>query len=141
MALTNTPAWPQIPRYDVASVTTANPSTDGSGMITALLTAGSDGTRVTGLYAGATTTVTATAVRFFLSTDGGTSWVNLPRLDALVPDHTISDTTANAGRVAIIDQDEPARFFDLPGSSVLGFAIAVSVAGGEMVIEALGADY
>lgn len=141
MALTNTPAWPQKPRCEAVGVATANTNTDGTGTITPVITAGSDGTRVTGLYAGATATVGDTAVRFFLSKTGGASWTYLPHLDVLVPAHTLTNATANDGRVAAIDQDNAASLFDLPANAMLGVTIAVTVAGGQMIALALGADY
>ena len=141
MAVTNTPAWPQTPRYAVATVSTANTNTDGSGTITTLITAGSDGTLITGLYAGATATVTDGAVRFFLSTDSGSTWTYLPHLEVLVSAHTLAATTLNEGRATVIDQNDPAKYFPLPAANVLGFTTAVTVSGGNMVAEALGADY
>lgn len=141
MAITNTPAWPQTPRHEVAGVSTANTNTDGTGTITSLFTAGSDGSRITGLYAGATATITATSVRFFVSKDSGSSWTYLPRLDALAPAHTLAATTANGGRTTIIDQSDPNDFFELEGGDVLGFTTAVTVSSGNMVAEAIGADY
>lgn len=141
MALTNTPAWPQMPRYRTAGVTTANSATDGSGTITSLLAAGDNGTRITGLYAGASASVTATAVRFFVSHNGGSNWAYLPHLEALIPAHTLGATTLNGGRVTIIDQSDPADLFDLPPDTVLGFAIAVTIADGQVIAVAMGADY
>ena len=141
MALTNTPAWPQMPRFQTASVATANTATDGSGAVTSLLAAGENGSRITGLYVGATATVTATAVRFFLSHNGGSDWTYLPHLDVVIPAHTLSATTANAGRVTVVDQGDPTDLFDLPPDSVLGFAIAVTLAEGLVIAVAMGADY
>lgn len=141
MALTNTPAWPQTPRYEAAGTSVANLNTNGSGTIATAIVAGPNGTRLTGLYVGATATVADTAVRFFLSADGGASWTYLPHLDALVPAHTFDAATVNGGRTAVVDQADPARYLDLPGDARLGFAIAVGVSGGEMIVEALGADY
>lgn len=139
MALTNTPAWPQTPRYSVASVASANTATDGSGTITSLITAGNDGMRLSGLYAGANATVTATAVRLFLSTDSGSTWTYLPHLDSVIPAHTLEATTANAGWIAIIDQFEAAQYLDLPANAQLGFTIAVAISG-LVIVEATGAD-
>ena len=141
MALTNTPAWPQRPRYQTAGVTVANTATDGSGTITPLFAAGMDGTRVTGLYVGASATVTTTAVRFFVSHNGGSNWTYLPHLDALIPAHTLTATTVNGGRVTVLDQNDPAELFDLPPDTVLGFTIAVTIVGGQVIAVAMGADY
>ncbi|MCR9072011.1 MAG: hypothetical protein NXI18_09855 [Alphaproteobacteria bacterium] len=141
MALTNTPAWPQSPRHSVVGVSAPNTATDGSGTIATVISAGSDGTRITGLHVGASATVTATAVRFFISMNGGGSWTYLPRLDVAIPAHSFSDTTSNAGRVMVIDQNDPAQTFDLPGNAVLGVTITLSVTGGKMIVEAMGADY
>lgn len=141
MALTNTPAWPQMPRYRTAGVTTANSATDGSGTITSLFSAGINGARVTGLYAGATASVTATAVRFFVSHNGGSNWTYLPHLETLIPAHTMSATTVNQGRVTVVDQSDPADLFDLPPDTVLGFTIAVTIGDGQVIAVAMGADY
>lgn len=141
MALTNTPAWPQMPRYETGATATGNPATDGSGDITSLLAAGENGTRITGLYVGASATVTATAVRFFVTHNGGASWTYLPQLEALLPAHTLSATTLNGGRATVVDQADPADLFDLPPDSELGFAIAVSLADGQVIAVAMGADY
>ena len=140
MAVTNTPAWPQTPRYSVGSVATANTATDGSGTITTLITAGSDGTLITGLYAGANATVTASSIRFFLSTDVGSTWTYLPHLDSLIPAHTLAATTANAGKITVIDQDDATKYMFLPADAVLGFTTAVTITG-LIIAEAIGADY
>jgi len=141
MAVTNTPAWPQVPRYAVASIASANAATDGTGTITTLMAAGPNGTRLSGLYAGASATVSDTAVRFFLSSNGGATWTYLPHLERLVAAHTLASTTVNDGRVTVINQHEASQFLDLPADAVLGCAIAVSVSGGAMIAEAIGADY
>jgi hypothetical protein len=140
MALTNTPVWPQAPKIETAAITTANTATDGSGTITTVATAGENGRRIAGLYAGARATVTATAVRFFISDDSGATWTYLPRLDALIPAHTLANTTANAGRVTVIDPEDQYTFLDLPADAVLGATIAVALAGG-VVIVAEGHDF
>ena len=141
MALTNTPAWPQMPRFQTASVATANTATDGSGAITPVLAAGENGSRITGLYVGASASVTATAVRFFMSHNGGFNWTYLPHLEVLIPAHTLAVTTLNASRVTVVDQTDPADLFDLPPDGVLGFAIAVTLAEGQVIAVAMGADY
>ena len=141
MALTNTPAWPQSPRHVAVGIISANAATDGTGTITTVIVAGGDGTRISGLHVGTSATVTATAVRFFISTNGGVGWTYLPRLDVVVPAHTVADTTANFGRATVVDQNDPTAMFDLPGNAVLGATIAVGVSGGEMIVEAMGADY
>lgn len=140
MAKTFKAAWPQTPKSGQVVVTGANTATDGTGTINTLLTAGADGTRVSGLYAGARATVTATAVRFFLSVDAGSTWTYLPHLDSLVPAFTLANTTANGGVVTVIDRTTEADFLDLPASAVLGCTMAVALAGG-MVFTALGHDY
>lgn len=141
MALTNTPAWPQSPRHAGVGIGSSNPNTDGSGTITTVLAAGANGTRITGLHVGASATATATAVRFFVSVNGGGNWTYLPRLDTVVPAHTLADTTENAGRAAALDQYDPMATFDLPPNAALGVAVAVAVSGGDMIVEVMGADY
>ena len=131
MALTTTPAWPQTPKFGFAKVTTANTALDGSGTITTIGEAmGADGGRITGLYAGAQATVTATAVRFFVSIDSGVTWVYVPYLERLIPAHTVASTTLNAGQVTVIDQEDPAVYLDLPAGALLGCTSAVALAGG-----------
>lgn len=141
MALTNTPVWPQSTRLDVASVTTANTATDGTGTITTLLTAGADGTRVDGLYAGAGATVTATAVRFFVDPDGASGWTYVPDLEGLIPAHTLAATTLNGGQVTIINRGDQTAFFDLPAGAILGFTIAVTISSEAVYVTAWGHDF
>lgn len=140
MAKTYKAAFPQTPKFGSAVITAANTLLDGSGTIAEVLTAGADGTQVYGLYAGARATVTATAVRFFISTDGGSSWKYLPEFDSLIPAHTVADTTVNEGRVTVIDRESETDRLDLPANAKLGAAIAVPLAGGVQVA-AFGWDY
>lgn len=130
MSVSNLAVWPQTPVAATAVVTTANTAADGSGTITALVTAGGDGLRVDGLVVGARATVTATAVRFFISQDDGSTWTYLPELDALVGAHTLANTTANAGRVTVIDRTSETDYLDLAPGDRLGCTIAVALAGG-----------
>lgn len=140
MAVTATAAFPQTPKFGRAAITAANTNLDGTGTITTVFTAGSDGSQLYGLYAGCRATVTATAVRFFMSTDAGSTWTYLPELDSLIPAHTVANTTANDGRVTVIDREVEADVFDLPASAVLGATIAVALAGG-IEITAYARDY
>ncbi len=144
MPLTDTPVWPQGPKIGTAVLTGAETSISAPASVTTLVTAGENGTRIDGLYVGPRATVTATAVRFFLSQDNGTSLVYLPHLDKVVPAHTIADTTANGGVVKIIDLYSQTDFFDLPGgvgasAVLLGCTMAVALAGG-MAFTAYGHD-
>ena len=141
MALTNTPAWTQLPHFQTAGVAAANTSTDGTGSIAVVMTAGTNGTRITGLYAGASASVSATVVRFFISHNGGGIWTYLPHLEGLIPAHSLTNTTLNAARVTIIDQSDPADMLELPPEAVLGMTITVTVTGGEVIAAAMGADY
>lgn len=140
MAVTNTPAWPQTPNFAGVKVTAANTNLDGSGTINTLATMGADGGRVTGLYAGAQATVTATAVRFFVSYDAGTTWFYLPYLEKLMGAHTVAQDTLNAGQVTVIDQEDSAKYLDLPAGALLGCTAGVALAGG-ISFTAIWTDY
>lgn len=72
--MASTPAFTATPRIGSANVSSANTNRDGTGVITALLTGGSSGTKVTSIAAQAAVTTTAGMVRIFLSTDSGSTW-------------------------------------------------------------------
>jgi hypothetical protein len=130
----------QTLKHGTAVVTAANTALDGSGTIATLATFGAEGGRLEGLYAGCRATVTATAVRFFVSADGGSTWTYLPHLDSLIPAHTVANTTANAGRVTVVDRASPDDWIGFAANARLGCTIAVALAGG-IVFEAWWGDY
>jgi hypothetical protein len=86
------------PIIDVAQVTTANTNRDGTGTIVTVATGPSTaaaagvGKRVNRVVVQATGTTTAGVVRFFISTDGGTT--NRLILEKIVPAITPSTSVA-----------------------------------------------
>ena len=138
MAVTSTAAFPQSPKIGQATITTANTGLDGSGTITTVITAGSDGMKLVGLEAHARATVTATSVRIFLSQDSGSTWTYL--FDALIPAHTVANTTANDGKIVMVDRATAADAIEIPANAQLGATIAAALAGG-ITVTAYGIDY
>lgn len=129
MALTFKPAFPQAPRFQYGTAMTANTGLDGSGTITTCFGAGSNGSRIVSLNVGALGTNTATAVRFFVSSDGAT-WAYEPGLAGVVPAHTIGAATADGGTLNVIARTTEADYYDLPASYKLGFTNAVTLTAG-----------
>jgi hypothetical protein len=127
MALKNDPVFVQTPKAFSTTITSANTNLDGTGTITTLYTAGSDGTLITSLRAFARATVTATALRLFLSLDGGTTWVFFD--EKLMSAYTIANTTAQTP-VTFVDKTTPDAAIRLPASAKIGATIAVALAGG-----------
>lgn len=123
MALTNTPVFTQGSRSVNVSLATANTALDGTGTITTLLTAGANGSLVTHLHIVSGATTTATAVRFFLSNDGGSTWVYFyPALHAAF---TVANTTAQTP-TTVVDRNNPDGAIRLAANAVLGFTEAVA---------------
>lgn len=127
MAFSNAPVFAQTPKAAVAKVTAANAALDGSGAVTMLLAAGSDGAVVTSLQARCQATVTATALRLFLSLDNGLTWALFD--EKLMSACTVSATTAQSA-VVFIDKNNPDGAIRLPAGARLGVASGVAVSGG-----------
>lgn len=127
MALSNRPVFPQTPKMAFAKLTAANTGLDGSGTITTLLTAGADGAVVTSLQARCQATVTATALRVFISLDGGSTWALWE--EKLMGAYTVANTTAQTP-VTFVAKGSPEQAIRLPASARLGVTIAVALAGG-----------
>ncbi len=127
MALSNTPVFAQTPRAAFARATTANPGLDGSGTIVALLTAGADGALVTALQARCQATVTATALRLWLSLDNGGTWALWD--ERLMGAYTVAQTTAQ-NAVTFVDKTNPDQAIRLPAGALLGVTSGVALAGG-----------
>lgn len=138
MANTFKAAFPQAPKIGQATITSANTALDGSGTITSIISAGSNGMKLVGLEAHARATVTATSVRIFLSQDAGSTWTYL--FDALIPAHTVANTTENAGKIIMIDRGTEADVLEVPADAVIGATIAVALAGG-ITVTGYGEDY
>lgn len=67
------PAYAATPKLGVGQVTTANTNRDGTGTLATLFTAGAQGSVVYQLEYINEGTVAANIIRFYISTDGGTT--------------------------------------------------------------------
>lgn len=128
MALNKDPIFGAAPKFSAAVVTAANTNLDGTGTMGTILTAGADGAIVTSLVAYARATVTATACRLFVSTDGGTTRTYFA--DLLMPAFTVAATTQNAGLVTFVNKLNPDSAIRLPANAILYGSTAVALAGG-----------
>ena len=124
---TNAVLCAQLPKAAFARVTAANTSLDGSGTITPLLTAGADGCLVTSLQARCQATVTATALRLWVSLDGGASWALWD--EKLMVAYTVAQITAQ-NAVTFVDKVAPDTALRLPANAKLGVTSAVALSGG-----------
>lgn len=129
MALNKDPIFGSAPKFAAVVATLQNTNTDGTtGTYYEIFTAGADGAIVTSLIAYARATVTATACRLFISTDGGTTKSYMA--DLLMPAHTLANTTANAGVVTFVNKLNPDSAIRLPANAKIYGTIAVALAGG-----------
>jgi hypothetical protein len=127
MALNKDPIFGGAPKFGSVTATAANTALDGSGTVYTIVTAGADGAIVTSLKALARATVTATACRLFVSTDGGATKQLLD--DKLMAAHTIANTTSQTP-VTFINKLNPDDALRLPANAILYGSIAVALAGG-----------
>lgn len=126
MALSNSPVFAQTPKTATVNVATANANYDGTGTVTTLLTAGSDGALVTGLVAQATATQsTANRLDLLLSKDAGSTWK--PIDNALMASFTLATTTAQT-KLTFVDKTVPDAALRLEGGDKLGVTVKVSQA-------------
>lgn len=137
MAVTaNSIITPQTPKAAAVITTTANTTYTSSPTNTqTLITAGTNGARVTRIRSIPRATVTATGMHLFLSTDGGTTKVLIDSV--LVSAHTVAVTTAIPETDWGYSDDNP---LILPASAILYVSQAVTLADG-IVTEAEWADY
>ena len=82
-------AYVNQPVNGSAQISTANTNRDGSGTLGTVLTAGKTGSRIDRIRAIATGTTTAGMIRYFLSTDGGTT-------KRLIAEQAVSAVTPSA---------------------------------------------
>jgi hypothetical protein len=108
-----------------ANIQAANTNLDGSGTITTLCTAGSEGSLVRDLRAiTCATQAAAIAVRLFWKPGGsGDTWKF--KEEKLVPAYTVATTTAQAGGI-FVDKTFPDAAISLPANAVLGATIAAA---------------
>jgi len=95
--MTATPVFTQVVRNAYGQVTATNTNRDGTGTTVLLFTPGSNGSRVERIVVTATGTTTAGMVRFYLSTDSGTTkrlWKEIA-ITAIVPSASVSAFTSS----------------------------------------------
>lgn len=88
MAVTATPIFVQTVKNASGSTSTANTGRDGSGTISTLLTAGSNGSKVFTIIVNFEVTTTAGTVRLYVSSDAGSTWDMFEEI--AVPANTVS---------------------------------------------------
>lgn len=134
MALNTDPIFGKAPKFNAVVATAANTALDGTGTVYTVVTAGGDGAIITSLKAFVRATVTATACRLFMSTDGGTTKLLID--DRLMAAHTIATTTSQPGLI-FVNKLNPDDYIRMPASAILYASIAVALAGGIV----FGAEY
>lgn len=87
--MATSPSYAATPVTALAQVATANTNRDGTGTMATVLTGASSGTRVDDIIVKAAQTVTAGMIRFFMSTNGGTT-------KQLIYEIAVTATTASA---------------------------------------------
>jgi hypothetical protein len=125
--LNKSPIFASAPLFASVTAVTANTALDGTGTVSTILTAGTDGAVVTQLRALARATVTLTALRLFVSTDGGTTKNIID--ERVMGAYTVANTTAQVG-VTFVNKLAPDEAIWLPASAILYASIAVALAGG-----------
>jgi hypothetical protein len=123
MALVNQPVFAQKSYSAVTQLATANTALDGTGTIATLFTAGPDGALLTHLHIVSRATSVATAVRLFLSYDGGVTWGYVQAV--LSAAFTVANTTAQVPPT-LIDRNNPDGAWRIPAGAVVGLTEAVA---------------
>lgn len=132
MALNKDPIFAAAPLFAAVVAVTANTALDGTGTVSTIITAGADGAICTSLRALCRATVTATALRLFMSIDGGTTKLLID--EKLMGAYTVATTTAQTP-VTFVNKLNPDEAIRMPAASILYGAIGVALAGG-IVFEA-----
>ncbi len=100
MAVSHQPVFTQTPQYATGRVAAANTARDGSGTIVTIATVGSNGARlfqITTMSAQATAAVnSAMVIRYWYSTDAGTTWRFIENGELAIAAITASTTVVGA---------------------------------------------
>lgn len=106
------------PRYEIATVTTANTNWDGTGTIVTLFTAGDNGSRVDQIGWGAAGTTSAGQLKFFFREDSEDTWVFMfcIGVDAVTASTTVNPWNGGAANLNIV----------LAGGAEIGIATSVT---------------
>lgn len=136
MAQNQSPIYTLVPHSAIsAAITSANTAMDGTGTVTALFTAGSNGSYVSLVIIRALGTNVATAIRIFLN-NGSTNAT--AGNNALVRELSLPATTAS--NTAALPSFEIPLGFAISPNYVLNATIGTAVSAG-VVCVAVGGDY
>lgn len=125
------PTFISTPRIGIASLSTANTATDGTGAITDLITAVTSGTRILSINVQTTATTTASLVNVFVN-DGS----NYHLYDQITVGAATSSSTAKTYRLSTQYTD-----LVLPNANYkLGCTLTVAPSTGSVRVVAHGAD-
>lgn len=127
MSTNKDPVFAGAPLFASVAAVTANVGLDGTGTVSTILTAGPDGALVTSLKALCRATVTATAIRLFVSVDGGTTKNIID--EKLMAAYAVAATTAQVP-VVFVNKVNPDEAIWLPPAATLYGSIGVALAGG-----------
>jgi hypothetical protein len=100
--MATTPSYAATPVLDLARLSAANTSRDGTGTLLTVATGTTAGKRLSRVLVSATGTTTAGMIRFFLSTDNGTTnrlVAELP-VTAITPSGTVASFTGQVDRLS-----------------------------------------
>jgi len=136
MAANTSPVFTLTPHTAIgASMTAANTAMDGTGTVTALFTAGANGSYVRKVIVRAQGTNVATVLRVFLNNGGANSTATN---NALIAELSIPATTAS--NTAAQPSFEIPVEMAIPASYVLNATIGTAVAAG-VIATTVGGDY
>jgi hypothetical protein len=137
MAANTIPIFPLTPKvgFGSAALQTANTAKDGTGTVTTIMTAGSNGSRVDYVRVRATGTNTATVLRVFINngSDPTVAANNVLFTEATIAATTLSEVAALAETTLQLD-------LSLPAGYKLTCAIGTTVAA-LLVVSSVHADY
>jgi hypothetical protein len=130
------PIFPLVPNIGIARITAGNTATDGTGTVTTMFTAGTNGARLDKVTISSAGTNVATVLRLFLNNGSATSTA---ANNALVAEIDLPATTSSA-----VKANSP-RFdvnldIALPAGWKLTAVLATAVASG-WAVSALGGDF
>lgn len=135
MPANTTPIFPLTPDVTVGNtVSAANTALDGTGTVTTLFTAASNGSRVDYVRVKNTGTAVATVFRLFVNNGGATSTAanNSLVAEQTIAAYTLSQTAASADYVIPLGLNLPSGYrLTASVGTVVAAALVVTVIGGD----------
>lgn len=135
MPANTTPIFPLTPNVTVGNtVSAANTALDGTGTVTTLFTAASNGSRVDYVRVKNTGTAVATVFRLFVNNGGATSTAanNSLVAEQTIAAYTLSQTAASADYVIPLGLNLPSGYrLTASVGTVVAAALVVTVIGGD----------